>query len=346
MPSAPRAYSLIDQVEGCKLTAVCDVREVAANDAAERYGASPFTDVLAMIESGEIDAVTIATPSGFHLESVLSALGHDIPALVEKPLEITVERIDSIIEAESKSNGFVAGVYQSRFRPLVRKMKTLIDSGLIGEIYTGSVYIKRYRTQEYFDSGGWRGTWEVDGGGCLMNQGIHDLDLYQWFMGNPLTVTAITETKGRDVEVETLALALVRFDSGVSGVIEATTLAYPEYRPFIEIVGSRGTVAFSHSRLIRMDIMDPTGEELVAREELLEITKADEHKMAARAKARAGTAVPSVDMGHTPVVSDFVESIRTGRPPYVTAAKAREAVALISAVYASGRAQSKPVRVP
>lgn len=334
----------IGQVPGCRLSAVCDIREDAANRVAGEQGVAAFTDVESMLTSGEVDAVTVSTPSGFHLESVISALEHDTPVLVEKPLEITTERIDRIIAAEKSSKGFVAGVYQSRFRPLVRTMRGLIDQGLLGELYSGSCYIKRYRTQDYYDSGGWRGTWKVDGGGCLMNQGIHEIDLYRWFMGDPKEVIAVTETKGRDVEVETLALGIVRFSSGAAGVIEATTLAYPEYKPYIELVGERGTVAFTHSGLIRMDIIDPTPAEIEAKNELEEYTRAHDAAEAARKRTvAAGTAVPHVDMGHTPVVADFVEAIRDSRAPFVSATEARKAVALITAIYQSSREGGAPV---
>lgn len=335
----------VGEVEGCRLTAVCDIRKDAAEAVAAEHGVLAYDDVEKMVSSGQVDAVTVATPSGFHLDVVLTALENDIPVLVEKPVEITTERIDKIIAAEVRSNGFVAGVYQSRFRPIVRRIKTLLDRGLLGEIYTGSVYIKRYRTQDYYDSGGWRGTWKVDGGGCLMNQGIHDLDLYQWLMGTPLEVTAITETKGRNIEVETLALALVKFASGASGVVEATTLAYPEYKPFIEIVGSRGTVAFSHSRLIRMDLAEPTTAELQARGELFELTETFDERITRQSKAVAGTAVPHVDMGHNPVIQDFVDAIRDRREPFVTAESSREAVSLITAIYESGKSNSPWVRL-
>ena len=335
----------IGQVEGCRLSAVCDVREEAAKEAGEANGVPYFTCVEAMLDAGAVDAVTVSTPSGFHLDAVLASLRCDVPVLVEKPLEITTARIDQIIAAEKASNAFVAGIYQSRFRPLVRRMKSLIDDGMLGEIYSGSVYIKRYRTQEYYDSGGWRGTWKVDGGGCLMNQGIHDIDLYGWIMGDPLEVVAFTETKGRSVEVETLAMALVRFESGATGVIEATTLAYPEFEPFIEIYGSRGTIAFTHSKLLRMDIIDPSDEELKARADLEQYSRDQEKKEAERGKAPAGTAVPNVDMGHTPVVADFVDAVRDGTAPFVTAEVAREAVALIEGIYESGRNDGKRIQI-
>lgn len=338
----PSHIHSIGRVAGCRLSAVCDVREEAAAGVAEEHGVAAFTSVEEMLASGTVDAVTLSTPSGLHRDAVIAALDHNIPVLCEKPLEITTERIDAIMAAEAKSSAFVAGVYQSRFRPLVRRMKALIDGGMLGDIYSGSVYIKRYRTQEYYDSGGWRGTWEIDGGGCLMNQGIHEIDLFRWFMGAPTEVIAIAETKGRNVEVETLALALVRFESA-TGVVEATTLAYPEYDPYLELIGSKGTVAFTHSRLLRMDLVEPSPEEAAAREDLLELTRCHDEAKAKAEQAPAGTAVATVEMGHTPVVEDFVRAISTHTPPFVSTAAARQAVALITAIYESARNSSRAV---
>ncbi len=334
----------IEQTEGCRLAAICDIREEAAKSLAEEKGVPHFTSVEDLLAAGEVDAVTVSTPSGFHMDTVLAAIKNGTHVLVEKPLEITSERIDQIIEAERQGSAIVACVYQSRFRPVVRKMKALFDNGLLGEIYSGSLYIKRYRTQEYYDSGGWRGTWKIDGGGCLMNQGIHDVDLFTWFLGDVEEVIAITETYGRDIEVETLALALIKFKRGPRGHLEGTTLAYPEFDPYIEAYGSRGTVAFSHSRLLHMEIMDLTDEERAARDELIELTRANDERKAKAPKVAAGTPVASLDMGHAPVVADFVDAIRTDRKPFVTSHDARKAVSLIRAIYESGRSGSRPVQ--
>lgn len=336
----------IKQVAGCRLSAVCDIRPEAAKKLADENGVAHFGSVGAMLEADAVDAVTISTPSGFHLNAALEAIAGGKHILVEKPLEITTERIDQIAAAKEK-HGVVAGcIHQSRFTPLVRKLKPLFDRGLLGDIYSGSAYIKRYRTQAYYDSSGWRGTWKVDGGGCLMNQGIHDVDLFRWFMGPVDSVIAITESPGRTIEVETLALGLIAFHSGARGVIEGTTLAYPDLPTYLEIFGSRGTLSFSANRLMRMDLIDPTPEEQTAREELLALTRAYDEARAREDKPVApGTAIHSLDMGHTPVIADFVEAIRTGREPFVSVGEARNAVELITAIYESGQNGSKPVRL-
>ena len=179
-----------------------------------------------------------------------------------------------------------------------------------------------------------------------MNQGIHMVDLLLWFMGEAEKVVAMIDSVGRKVEVETLALGLVRFASGARGVIEGTTLAYPELPQYLEIFGSRGTLTFSSGKLMRLDLINPTAEEVAAREELFALSAELE---AARAKARAGvkpgTAVPVVDMGHRPVMADFVEAILEDREPQVNGPEARRAVELITGIYESGRNGSRPVRL-
>jgi len=345
----PSHIFAIDQTEGCEVTAVCDVRADAAAEAGKKHGVPHFTSTGAMLEADLVDAVTLCTPSGYHLEAALQAIEAGKHILIEKPLEITTERVDRIAKAAADRGVKLAGVYQSRFCPVVRRVKQLVDGGLLGEIYSGSAYTKYYRTQEYYDSGGWRGTWKLDGGGCLMNQGIHLLDLYVWFMGDAEEVMARTETKGRNnVEVETLALAVVKFASGASGVLEGTTLAYPGLGTRLEIFGSRGTVALTKGKVLRMDLVDPTPEEAAARDELEEQRKQLEERQAKAPKKKVapGTAVPNVDMGHAPIVEDFVDAIRNDRNPFVTGEDARCAVALISAVYESGRHNGKPTALP
>ncbi len=343
---APSHVYAIEQAEGAALGAVCDPVPGRAADLAQPLGARAFTDVAAMLAADVVDAVTICTPSGLHLDAALAAIEAGRHLLVEKPLEITTARVDQVIAAAARRGVVLAGVFQSRYRPVSCRMKALIDAGIIGQVYAGSAYIKRYRTQEYYDSGGWRGTWAIDGGGCLMNQGIHMVDLLLWFMGQAQAVAAFTDSVGRQVEVETLAMGLVRFASGAKGLIEATTLAYPELPQYLEIFGDRGTATFNGDQLWRLDIRDPSPAEEAARHELFDISA----RLAAEERQRSavtapGTAVPAVDMGHGPVVQDFVDAIRAGRPPQVDGTEARRSVALITAIYASGKDGGRLVEV-
>ena len=342
----PSHIFAIDQVEGAELAAVCDQVAERAESLAEEHGVPWFKSVGEMLRADAVDAVTIGTPSGFHLETALEVIEGGKHLLIEKPMEIVTERIDRITAAAAAQQVKLSGVYQSRFRPVPQQLKEMVDKGMLGEIYSGSAYTKRYRTREYYESGGWRGTWEVDGGGCLMNQGIHLVDLLVWFMGEAKSAIGMISSVGRPVEVDTLAMGLVEFESGAKGVIEGTTLAYPEFPQYMEIVGSRGTVVFAAERIMSLDLIDPTPAEAAAREELLANKKAAEQARAEKRKDTApGTAVPDLDMGHAPVFEDFVEAIRTGRDPLVPGREARRSVELINAIYESGRNNSKPVRL-
>ncbi len=335
----------INKVAATEVAALCSRRPDEAEPLAREYGV-PYCGTVEELLEQDIDAVTLCTPSGLHLDIALQVLAAGKHLVVEKPLEISTERVDRIIAAAREKGVKLAGVFQSRFKPVVQQLKTLMDNGLLGDIYGGSAYMKRYRTQDYYDSGGWRGTWEIDGGGCLMNQGIHEVDLLAWFMGEVAEVIGVTETCGRQVEVETLALALVKYASGARGVIEASTVTYPDPSPYIEIFGSRGTLTFSNSRVLRMELVEPTPAEEAARQDLFEQRRQLEQKEAQENKNIApGTPVGSVDMGHAPVFEDFARAVRQGGEPLVNGAEARRSVELVTAVYESSKNGSIPIQL-
>lgn len=342
----PSHVYAINNTEGARLGAVCDLREEAAAKLAGENGVPHFTNIDDMLNSGLVDAVSICIPSGLHLDAVLKSIAAGKHVLCEKPLEITTDRIDEIIAAGRKKGVKVACSLQCRFTPLSKKLKKLIDGGLLGEIYSGSAYSKWYRDQAYYDSANWRGTWKIDGGGCLMNQGIHIVDLFLWFMGDADSVVAFTETKGRNVEVETLALAMVKFANGSRGSIESTTLSYPGSPRYIEMIGSRGTIAFGPDKLISLDLIDATPEETAFKEQVLaEQAEAEKAENARTDSASAGTAIPDVNMGHQPIFEDFVKAIQKDSEPWINGEEARKAVSLINGVYESGRNENRLVKL-
>lgn len=341
----PSHVFAIEHTEGAELGAVCDIRPEAAKSLADEHGVPYFTDVDAMLSSGLVDAVTLCTPSGFHLDTALKVVAAGKHLLVEKPLEVTTERIDQIIAAGHKNGAKVACSFQVRFSPVCLELKRRIDAGMLGEIYTGSAHSMYYRTEEYYASAGWRGTWKVDGGGCLMNQGIHIVDQFLWFMGDVQSVAGIVETKGRNIEVETLAIGMISFKNGAKGHIEASTLAYPGTSPFLEIVGSRGTVVYGGGKLKRLDLIDPTDEETAWKESILARQAIEEAEEAKKPAVAPGTAIAQVDMGHTPVFADFVDAIKNDREPLVNGEEARRSVELITAIYESGKEGSKVIEL-
>src|SRR4051794_39206199 len=205
-------------------------------------GCRVFDDLDAMLALPEIDVVCVCTPSGAHLEPGVKAARAGKHVVVEKPLEITLPRCDAIIRACDEAGVRLCTIFPSRFSRANLALKTAIDTGRFGRLTLGDTYVKWWRTQEYYDSGGWRGTWSLDGGGALMNQAIHNVDLLLWLMGDVESVQALTATLAHlRIEVEDTAVAALRFKNGALGVIEAATSAFPGLLKRTEIHGERGS---------------------------------------------------------------------------------------------------------
>jgi predicted dehydrogenase len=284
-----------------------------------------------------LDIVTICTPSGFHLEPALEVAEARKHLIVEKPLEITLERCDKIIDACQKNNVKLAGIFQSRFSDVARVIKKTLDEGRFGKLVLGDAYVKWYRSQQYYDDGGWHGTLKFDGGGALMNQSIHAIDLLQWFMGPVGSVSAFTGTLGHErIEVEDVSVAALHFKSGAFGVIEGTTAIYPGFLKKIEICGTQGSAVLVEEDLKAWSFSEEREED----KEILE-------KFAAKTETGGGAADPAAIsfQGHQRQFEDFVEALETGRKPLVNGPEARKAVEIILAIYQSAR-EGRRVTLP
>jgi predicted dehydrogenase len=226
-------------------------------------------------------------------------------------------------------------IFPSRFSAANQRLKQAIEAGRFGRLTLGDTYVKWWRTQEYYDSGGWRGTWELDGGGALMNQAIHNVDLLQWFMGDVATVTALTATLAHErIEVEDTAVAALRFRSGALGVIEAATSAYPGLLKRTEIHGDRGSARVEQDDITLWAFRDPEpGDEEIARAAAL------------ASGFRAGASDPRGigHAGHREQLADFVRSIESGEAAAVDGREGRKSVEIIRAIYASAQAEGAPV---
>lgn len=343
---APCHIYAIENTEGAELGAVCcGVVPQQAAKLANEHDACGFSSTDEMLNSDLVDAVVVCTPSGYHLDSALKVIEAGKHLLVEKPLEITTDRIDTIISAAKKKGVKIASSLQRRFLPTSLAVKEILDKGILGDIYFGTAFSMWYRTQEYYDSGVWRGTWEVDGGGCLMNQGIHTVDLFLWLMGMPKSLMAMTQTLGRNLEVETLAVAMLDFANGAKGTIHCTTLAYPGTTPSsIEIVGSKGTIAFDEKKVIRFDLIEPTEES----EKLKAKIFADQDARAVEEAEKAKNVVPgapitNIDMGFRPIYREFIDSIKNDREPTINGNEARKSVEVITKIYKSSQNGSEKI---
>ena len=288
-----------------------------------------FTNLDEALDDSRVAAVTICTPSGAHLEPALAAARAAKHVIVEKPLEVTVDRCDQIINA-CRNAGVTLGVtFQSRFHQSSQLMKQAVDQGRFGRLTLADAYVKWYRTQAYYDSGAWRGTWQLDGGGALMNQAIHSIDLLLWLMGPVIEVTATTGMLAHErIEVEDVAVATVRFANGALGVIEASTAAFPGCLKRIEISGTQGTAVLEEEdiKMWQFAVSSPDDDRIRT-------------EMENRTKTGGGAGDPAAigHHGHSAVFRDFIESIRTGRAPMIEGAEGRRSVELILAIYKAAK---------
>lgn len=319
----------IADAEGAHLVGCADRMPEFAVKFAEKNDCRAYDTVDAMLADPNVQAVSICSPSGAHLEPALAAAAAGKHLIVEKPLEITNERCDQIIEACEKADVRLTVTFQSRFHESSKLMKQAIDSGRFGKVTMGDAYVKWFRSQEYYDSGAWRGTWALDGGGALMNQAIHSVDLLVWLMGPVAEISAMTATLTHQrIEVEDVAVATLKFASGALGVIEATTTAYPGALKRIEISGSNGSAVLEEEDIKDWQFADETPED-----ESIRI------RMAGKTDTGGGASDPSAisHHGHTMVFEDAVAAINEHRPSSVDGHEGRRSVEVIRAIYDSAK---------
>jgi UDP-N-acetyl-2-amino-2-deoxyglucuronate dehydrogenase len=296
-----------------------------------------FGDLEAFLAQPGLDVVCICTPSGAHMEPALRAAAAGKHVVVEKPLEITLARCDAVIDACDRAGVRLCTIFPSRFTPANLRVKEAIALGRFGRLTLGDTHVKWWRTQEYYDSGGWRGTWQLDGGGALMNQAIHNIDLLYWLMGDVESITAHTATLAHTrIEVEDTAVASLRFSNGALGLIEAATSAFPGLLKRTEIHGDRGSARVEQDDITLWEFQEkvPSDNEVFA-------------AMAAQSGFKAGASDPRgiTHVGHRDQLVDFLEAIDTGRDPAVDGREGRKSVEIIRAIYRSA-SSGQAVRLP
>lgn len=299
-----------------------------------KHGCLTFSTLDEMLDHPDIDVVCICTPSGAHLEPALQAIRAGKHCLIEKPLEITLERCDAIIEAAAKAGVQVGVIFPSRFYDAASQLKKTIDAGRFGDMVLGDAYVKWHRTDAYYQSAAWRGTWKLDGGGALMNQGIHSVDLLQWYMGPVESVQAfVANRKHQSIEVEDTVVASLRFANGALGSIEASTALWPGSLKQIEILGTEGTAVLQESDLTRWDFLHQLPED-------------HEIRNAGAISSGGGVSNPAdiSHMGHLYQIKDLLRAIQMGGAPAIDGPEGRKSVEIVLAIYQSAR-EGKMIKV-
>jgi len=290
-----------------------------------------FTTVEEAVRAPGVDAVIVTTPSGVHKESALIAAAAGKHVVVEKPLEITGERCQDIVDACDRAGVKLCTIFPSRFGDANLALKAAITAGKFGRLTLGETSCKWWRSQAYYDEGGWKGTQTLDGGGALMNQAIHNVDLLLWMMGDVTQVSGFTATLAHErIEVEDTAVAVLRFASGALGVIQATTSIHPGYPKRIAIHGNAGSAEIEQDDVVRWDFTPETDEDLETKKQ---IGRAG----GVNPRLSGGAADPKAigHEGHRRQLADFVHAIRTNTTPRVDGREGRKAVDVIRAIYES-----------
>ncbi|MFI6833669.1 Gfo/Idh/MocA family protein [Kribbella sp. NPDC050241] len=311
--------------EGSELVAVVDVEADRAIALSGKYGGEPMTDLKQACARPDIDAVSICLPSGYHADAAITALEAGKHVIVEKPIDVTLAAADRLIDAEQQTGLTVAVISQRRFQHAPAFMHQAVADGRLGRITTGIAESAFWRSQEYYDSGGWRGTVALDGGGALMNQGIHVVDLLLWMLGDPVEVQAYSDRLAHErIEVEDTVAGTVRFRSGAIGSIVATTSTYPGRPVRLSVYGDRGSAVIENDDLIVFDAADAE-------------STAETQSVADGQPAGGASVTQSVADAHRNQYLDFIEAVRDGRPPSIGTRDARRALEVVLGIYESAR---------
>jgi UDP-N-acetyl-2-amino-2-deoxyglucuronate dehydrogenase len=315
-------------VPGLEVAAIQGSNRQKVDALCSRYGGAPHTDFAAFLEE-PMDLVAIGSPSGLHAEQGLAALRAGRHVLVEKPIDITTSRADALVAAADAAGLMLGVFFQDRGKPEIVRMRQLIEDGVLGKPMLADARVPWYRPPEYYSASRWRGTWTLDGGGALMNQAIHTVDLLLWLLGDVSRVQARTATTLHAIEVEDTGAAILEFASGALGVLTFTTAAFPGYPRRVSVTGSLGTVILEQDAIVALDTKPGSGA-ATSNESPAPITP-----------TTAGEAASSPivsDIGpHRAVIEDFVQAIRDKRRPRCDGREGRRSVAVVEAVYEASR---------
>jgi UDP-N-acetyl-2-amino-2-deoxyglucuronate dehydrogenase len=315
-----RAARAIPDVE---IAAIFGTNAEKVDRLCREYGGKPHGNFAEFLAHRPMELVAMGSPSGLHAEQGIAAARHGLHVLTEKPIDITVERADALI-AETRKAGVQLGVFfQDRCKPDILSVKHAVDAGVLGNPILVDARVKWYRPPEYYANSRWRGTRALDGGGALINQAVHTLDLMLWIFGEVKAVQAICKTALHAIEVEDTLIAMLEFANGALGVLQATTSVFPGYPRRLELTGSEGTLIIEQDRLLTADLKNQPPD-------LLNSSEADKN-------VNSSSPIVSDARGHQAVLEDFLRAIRTNTKPRCDGEEGRRSLALVQAIYEACR---------
>ena len=319
---------------GARLVAVGHYDPSRFAEIGERFGV-PCLSEADVLARPDVDVVCLATPSGQHAAQTIAAAGAGKHVLVEKPLALSLADADAMISACDRAGVRLGVLLQRRVEPLFRQVYEAVRAGDLGDITMASVCMPYHRPQAYYDLAAWRGTWEQDGGGVLMNQGIHFVDLLLWLMGaDPVRITARAATLQRKIEVEDTVVATLEFSTGALATLSATSTAPTGFRQRVELYGTAGAIQLEGEAVVRWETATGTGP-----------GAASPSSSSASAAAPASpfpTAGSQSPVAHAALVRDFVQALHDGRPPAVDGREGRRSVAAVLGIYEAAGLLPRP----
>ena len=319
------------RADHCDLLAVCDINPEAFHKLQGKYDADTYTDLDEMLKRDDIDIVSICTPSGTHSDLALKVAAAGKHALMEKPFDINVKKIDKAVQAFEEKGLKLGCIFQNRLASGNQKAKQIIDSGVLGKLILTVAQVKWYRTQDYYNlNGGWRGTWALDGGGSLMNQGIHTVDLFQWMAGPVTSVFAYTDVEAHDIETEDISTAVLKMKNGAKAILISSTATYPGFGTTLDIHGIDGGICMKNNDIKEIKYKGAKEEEI---NDILR-TYGPEKDMEFAVAADPSTI--NRDTTHIQV-KDMIEAVLENRDPLIKGSEGRQAVEIVNAIYESAR---------
>lgn len=318
------------EISGVEIVAFYGDNQEKITQLSQRFGGAAYRDFQTFLDHRPLDLVIIGSPSALHAEQGIAAARRGLHVLTEKPLDVTTAQADALIKECERAQVKLGVCFQDRVAPEIARLKQLVDDGRLGKPILVNGYVKWYRAPEYYANSRWRGRRALDGGGALMNQGVHTVDLLLWLMGDIERVYARTVTALHDIEVEDTVVATLEFRNGAIGTLEAATSIYPGYQRRVELTGAEGTIILEHDRIVAADLRtpDPT---------LISPSSGDQN-------ASASSPIVSDVGGHRRLLEDFLRAIETNGRPICDGRDGRRSVELIEAIYESSRT-GLPVKI-
>lgn len=311
-------------IAGAHIAAIYGTNQKKVERLIAQYGGRAYSDFQAFLNHQHMDVVIVGSPSGLHATHGIAAAQSGLHVLTEKPIDVSVQRADDLIQAADRSGVKLGIIFQDRGKKDIRRLKELLDGGIVGRPLLAEAKVKWYRPGPYYGDSKWRGTLSMDGGGALINQAIHTVDLLLWLLGDVASVQARTSTALHSIEGEDIALALLEFANGALGLLQATTAAYPGYPRRIEITGTEGTVILEQDQIVAIDVKNPPPD--------VQVT------VPSRDRENNSSPVVSDCRSHQVIFEDFFRAIRENGTPICDGREGRRSIALVEKIYTAAKA--------